>query len=196
MLLRSTQEPFEDPRWSFEIKMDGWRTICVVTRAGVHVYSRHGAHLTRRFPELQKLRELVREPAVFDGELCALDKRGFPQFEWMQRRDVVHTLVAFDVLRIGSRDVTHLPLERRRSLLERVLVSEEDVIIRARANSAGFALFQQCERLGLEWLVGKRNDSTYKPGIRSAAWLKIKTPTGRRVIRERMLRATASAAYR
>lgn len=150
MLLGRASKPFKDPAWSYEIKWDGWRAIVAITGKGVRAWTRHGNDITARFPELQALSAAVTSPAVLDGELCALDDEGYPRFDWIMRRSCPTTLVAFDVLRIGRRNVIDLTLRERRTLLADVIRADSPHVLRSRPVADGIGLYRECERRGIE----------------------------------------------
>jgi ATP-dependent DNA ligase len=59
-----------------------------------------------------------------DGEIVALDERGYPRFEWLVNRGPQKgTLVyyVFDLLKLGDVDLRGEPLHRRKKLLEKFL---------------------------------------------------------------------------
>lgn len=188
MLMGRAEKPFTDPSWSYEVKFDGWRAIVQVSQRGVRVWTRHGRDVTARFPELQQLRRDVAGAAVLDAELVALDDDGRPRFEWLAGRRQRVTIVAFDVLRVGRRDVFALSLRERRDLLAEVLPADTPAVLRARVFSDGVGLLERCEDLRLEGVVAKRNDSRYHVAERSDEWRKIRTQYGAAVIRDRMRR--------
>jgi bifunctional non-homologous end joining protein LigD len=95
MLLERVFAPFDDQEWSFELKWDGWRAIADVTPKRTTIWRRRGNNVTHRFPELQALSQTLGERVILDGEICALDEQGKPQFDQFIRGPV--TFVAFDV---------------------------------------------------------------------------------------------------
>jgi bifunctional non-homologous end joining protein LigD len=163
--------------WSYEIKWDGYRALAEKQGDSVRLISRNQKNLTSDYPTAVAALKSVREPAVLlDGEIVALDAEGRPSFQALQHRslkDLVLTYVAFDVLTIGKRSLLAEPLSVRRTRLasvlsgSRVMQSEPlpgkpDVIERA------------IRDFGLEGVVAKRDDSVYRPGQRSDAWVKVK----------------------
>ncbi|MDQ6748969.1 MAG: hypothetical protein M3010_12800, partial [Candidatus Dormibacteraeota bacterium] len=87
MLATVVGEAFDDPKWSYEIKLDGFRTLALVRHGKVKLLSRRGKDATRQFPELAQLGALVRPgEAVLDGEVVALDEEGRPSFGLLQER--------------------------------------------------------------------------------------------------------------
>jgi bifunctional non-homologous end joining protein LigD len=73
--------PFSDSQWLFEPKWDGYRAVCFLHDGKVRFLSRSRNNLTRRFPELQEVAELIKaKSAIVDGEIVALDRAGKPSF--------------------------------------------------------------------------------------------------------------------
>ena len=52
MLAEGAKEPFNDPKWRFEPKLDGIRTLAYVTTDATRLVSRSGRDQTRTYPEL------------------------------------------------------------------------------------------------------------------------------------------------
>jgi bifunctional non-homologous end joining protein LigD len=185
MLLERAFTPFDDPEWSFELKWDGWRAIADVTPKHTTIWTRHGNDVTHRFPELQALSLELGDRVILDGEICAFDERGMPQFDRVIRGPV--TFVAFDVLHHRRRRLISKPLFERQRSLEQLVPQDSAHIIRSKAiHGEGVALFKQVDKLALEGIVAKRLASTYQPGIRSCDWLKIRTEIGNATIRKRL----------
>src|SRR6185369_8439405 len=119
----------------------------------------------------------IKEPSVLlDGEIVALDAEGRPSFQALQHRstkDLVLTYVAFDVLTIGKRSLLAEPLAVRRTRLAAVLSGSRVMQSEALPGDT-LAIERAIRDFGLEGVVAKRDDSTYRPGQRSDAWLKVK----------------------
>jgi bifunctional non-homologous end joining protein LigD len=173
-----TDEPFDDPGWIFERKLDGVR--CMAHRDGggsVRLLSRTDKDMTGQFPEV--VEDLERQPAgdfVLDGELVAFED-GITSFSRLQRRgreQVAVFLYVFDLLRLDGRDVRDLPLRERKALLRGSFDLGDRVRFSAHRNEHGTKLFAEACRQGLEGLMAKRADSTYRSGARSRDWLKLK----------------------
>ena len=143
MLASLDEAPLADPRFAYEPKYDGIRTLAVVRAGGgpgaVRLWSRLGNDKTGQFPEISRalaaFARRLKADVVLDGEIVALDQHGEPaDFQRLQGR--IHLtserdiggredtepvgFVAFDVLRDGEHDVRPLPLTARRARLERV----------------------------------------------------------------------------
>lgn len=188
MLLGVADKPFARAGWIAEIKADGWRAIADVRKDGVQIWSKQGRDITRFFPEMQNLREHFRTPVLLDGELCVIDERGHPRFERLRSRAHLHTLIAFDVLRLGKRMLLNKPWYERRSQLQSMTLDESGILLLSRAYDDGVALFEECETRNIEGIVLKRIDAPYRSG-RTRDWLKCKTAYGKRVTRARMMYA-------
>jgi bifunctional non-homologous end joining protein LigD len=65
------------------------------------------------------------ESAVVDGEVVAIDANGRPSFQALQHRTSqsghMIAFYAFDVLHLDGEDLTHVPLEKRKAHLPRLL---------------------------------------------------------------------------
>jgi bifunctional non-homologous end joining protein LigD len=187
MLAERCAEPFDDPRWVFELKYDGFRVLSLVQGGRPHVFYRGGSDATACFPEVAAaLARLRCDDAVLDGELAVVDAGGRPEFQRLQQRfqlrrapDMARAaaehpacLFAFDLLRLDGRDLRALPLLERKALLRKLLPRRGRLAYVQHVRGRGVALFDQVRRQGLEGVLAKRADSTYQGG-RSPHWLKI-----------------------
>jgi bifunctional non-homologous end joining protein LigD len=173
-----TDEPFDDPGWIFERKLDGVR--CLAHRDGggsVRLLSRTDRDMTGQFRELAEALDAQRCPDfVIDGEVVAFQD-GVTSFSRLQRRGrerVAVFLYVFDLMRLDGRDVRDLPLRERKALLRRALRFEGPLRLSAHRNEHGTKLFREACQEGLEGLIAKRADSPYRSGARSRDWLKLK----------------------
>ena len=103
-----------------------------------------------------------------------------------RRRGPEAVLYAFDLLEHNGADLRDLPLLERKQRLEQVLGRAERQVIRFTEHLTGDGLnvFDHACRMGLEGIVSKRIDATYRSGP-SRAWLKSKNPASEAVRRER-----------
>ena len=188
MLAETREGPFTKEGWLFELKLDGYRVRVGKENGIAKVVSRNGHDLSAVFPEIARVvAALPFEGLVLDGELVVLDGRGHPTFNGLQNRaklsrpfDIRHaavvnptTLFCFDLLAFDGYDTRGLPLEQRKELLRKVLPATGALKYSEHFVKEGEALYRQVERLGLEGIMAKRADSTYRAG-RSPAWLKIR----------------------
>jgi bifunctional non-homologous end joining protein LigD len=87
MLTTLGQPPVKFDDFAVEAKYDGQRGIAILDGDRVTLLSRNGADITRTFPEIVRaLPCAVDRPVVLDGEIVALDAKGVPSFERLQRR--------------------------------------------------------------------------------------------------------------
>jgi bifunctional non-homologous end joining protein LigD len=180
--------------WVFEPKYDGVRVLAFVERGSVRLVTRNGRDKAKQFPEvveaLRGVASRVRRGFVLDGEIVALARGKAARFQALQTR--VHledakslakeaerapaALVVFDLLVDGSDDLLGEPWSTRRERLERLLDDLTSAQLRlselTRGNAS--AMLKRARAKGWEGIIAKREDSTYKPGKRTHAWLKLK----------------------
>jgi bifunctional non-homologous end joining protein LigD len=89
------------------------------------------------------------------------------------------TFAAFDVLYLDGETVTRRPYVERRALLEGLMLTGPAWCTVLSVVGDGPELMAACGQLGLEGLVAKRLDSTYRPGERSRDWVRAKCPAWR-----------------
>jgi DNA ligase D-like protein (predicted ligase) len=171
-------EPFSDPDWIYERKLDGVRCLAHRYDGGaVQLLSRTDRSMNGDYPELvQALAEERCRDFVVDGELVAFDSRGVTSFQRLQRRGrerVAIYLYLFDVLRLDGSDVRDLPLRRRKGELRRALSFHGPVRYTPHRNEQGEEMFQEACRKGLEGIIAKRAGSPYR-ATRSSDWRKLK----------------------
>src|SRR5262249_18303428 len=108
-------EPFAEPGWLFDLKLDGFRGIADTVER--RMLSKNGYHLKR----FERLLDALPAGYVFDGEIVALDDAGRPVFNDLLfgRHDPVY--VAFDLMVADGQDVRSAPLKERRALLAKIV---------------------------------------------------------------------------
>jgi bifunctional non-homologous end joining protein LigD len=189
MLARLAKLPREDGGWAVEVKWDGVRAIAYCQPGRLELQTRNLNLVTAQYPEVRRLsRALGSRDAVLDGELVAFDEKGKPSFERLQqrihqtsagvvrRRMQSHPVVyaIFDLLYLDGHDLTEEPYRRRRELLEQLSLEGESWQTPAYAVGHAKELLAASAEQDLEGIVLKRLDSTYAPGKRTGAWLKVK----------------------
>ena len=176
---KEVRQPPRGEDWIHQPKLDGWRCQAVKVRPKVTLYSRQGHDLTRRFPTIAAaIAKLPANSVTLDGEIVQSGERGidFYAITGKQTRNV--TLMAFDILSLGGKDLRGLPLEERLAQLEMLLLSAGKLAAIGLVPSFddGQTLMNACMEHSLEGVVSKRRASTYTAG-RGRHWLKSKTPT-------------------
>jgi len=177
----AAERPFSGEGWVFELKYDGFRMLATGGNGEARLTFKRGRDATSAFPEIARaLAVLPFRGLLLDGEIVALDAEGRPSFQKLQRR--AHgkglsdpaVLFAFDLLACEGFDLRPLPLGQRKALLERVLEGASGPVRVAECvPERGEDLYAAVRQLGLEGVVGKRLDSTYRGGY-SADWLKVR----------------------
>jgi bifunctional non-homologous end joining protein LigD len=169
-------------QWLHEIKHDGFRVIARKQGAQVRLYSRPGNDLTYRFPLIvETLARLRSRSCIIDGEAVACDDNGVTSFNRVRyrRHDGSIFLYAFDLIELNGDDLRRDPLERRKATLEIVLTKAgAGIRFNEHMDGDGETVFRHACKFGLEGIVSKRKDSSYRSG-RSADWLKMKNADSR-----------------
>jgi bifunctional non-homologous end joining protein LigD len=171
--------PKDEENWIFELKYDGFRAIAAVVGGSAAMWSRNAIDLSTRFPRVfAALKKVKAKEAVIDGEITALDEKGAPRFQLLQRGEEGRTFCfVFDLLWLDGVDLRQRPLEERRRLLEKLLRSRTGAgsIIRLAEQMQPPAkkALEESARRGFEGLIAKRRSSRYD-NRRSREWLKIK----------------------
>jgi bifunctional non-homologous end joining protein LigD len=176
-------EPFNDPDWISEPKLDGYRSMAHIKDGKVRIWSRGGVDYSGYFPHIVTALEKQPGTRVLDGEIVAFEN-GRPSFEALQRRvnrrdaalktDPARCeFFCFDILHLDGMNLRHLPYSERRTVLLGSVEQSECVQI-IHADDDGEAMYAAALATGLEGVVSKRKASLYRPGTRSPDWLKIK----------------------
>jgi bifunctional non-homologous end joining protein LigD len=188
MLAEPRDEPFSKAGWVFEPKLDGYRVLATHDGGAAALRSRNGNDLTASFPEVARAVKALPVPrAVLDGELVIPDASGKPSFQALQKRarlsrtiDVRHAAAespavfyAFDLLGFEDRDLRPLPLTERKRILRMMLPPLGAIRPVDHFERDGTVLMKHVTALGLEGIVGKKEDAPYKGG-RSPLWVKIR----------------------
>jgi bifunctional non-homologous end joining protein LigD len=175
------------PRWAFEFKWDGVRAVVSVADGTARAISRNDIDITPSYPELLGLpAQLGRAKVVLDGELVTLDKRGAPSFGLLQQRMHVRQpdegllsrypvkYYVFDLLWIDGESTLGWPYRRRREALEKLKLRGQDPMsVTPRFPGPGDDVLEAARSYFLEGVIAKALESTYEPGRRSPAWIKV-----------------------
>jgi DNA ligase D-like protein (predicted ligase) len=171
-----TDEPFSDPAWIFERKLDGIRCLAIRDGSTLRLLSRNDLSLNARYPELVAALELQAKRFAVDGEVVAFDGRR-TSFERLARRGrepgIPIYFYAFDIVWSEGSDVRGVPLLDRKRLLRGALEFRGPIRLTPHRRRDGEKLLREACRRGWEGLIAKRADSKYTPG-RSRDWLKLK----------------------
>jgi bifunctional non-homologous end joining protein LigD len=176
-----TDAPPEGPDWVHEIKFDGYRLQARISDGSVQLLTRKGLDWTARFPSIAKaLKGLKVKTALIDGEAVVEDEQGVTSFiRLVEALDAgsadVMRFIAFDLLYLNGVDLTRGTLLQRKDVLESVMKSSRSKHLGYSAHVAGdgATVLKEACTLGLEGVVSKRTDASYRSG-RNGDWLKSK----------------------
>lgn len=174
MLCGSSDYPFDDPDWIFEVKWDGYRALVYFASGEIEIFSRNGLSLLREFEHLKSLVGAIKaDSCVLDGEIVAV-RDGRADFSFLRSHKKSAVFVAFDLLYLDCEPLIDVDLEKRKAMLADVVVPSVLCQVPPFSDGAGKDLFQWVCQRNLEGIVAKRKGSKYTPGDRSSDWLKIK----------------------
>jgi ATP-dependent DNA ligase len=115
-----------------EIKHDGFRILARRDSAGVRLITRKGNDFSSRFPFIaMAVSKLPVRSCLIDGEAIVCDDNGLAVFELIRRhRAGEHAVLsAFDLLELDGRDLRREPIERRKTLLAKLLKGSHSSIV-------------------------------------------------------------------
>ena len=188
MLAEVADAPFNKADWMWEPKLDGYRVLAFIDEHGVKLRSRRGLDLSGSFPALAaELGKQAVRGMILDGEIVAFDAAGTPSFNALQNRVKLKTereiaaadrnvpvvFYCFDLLHFAGIDLRKAPYRDRRRYIAQCLLPTPLVQL-VHASEDGIAMHKAALASGFEGVIGKRKDSRYETGRRSASWLKIK----------------------
>lgn len=177
MLCTLTREPFQDDRYLYEIKLDGYRIIAYKSKSNVRLASRSGLDYTAKYPLVAQALKKIKHDVVLDGEMIVLNKEGHADFDSLQKYNGQKTPLAyftFDMMWIDGYDIKSFSLTERKILLQNLL-QDNPVLRYNEVFDDGVALYKQAQTKGVEGIVAKRKDSAYLENDRSSNWYKIPT---------------------
>lgn len=186
LLVRVETLPDDAARWEYQLKFDGYRAIAFKTGGRLHLRSRNDNDFTMRYPAVVRGLANMPDDTVVDGEVVAIDEEGRPSFNALQNLTPGTAVVyfVFDVMVLSGRDVTTDTLAKRRELLERKVLPAlaEPVRYAGELNASLRDLIHSVKTQGLEGLIAKRRNSSYEPGLRSGAWMKMRVNRGQEFV--------------
>ena len=144
----------------------------------MRLFTRNGHDWSDRFPLIIEAALRNRNSSfVIDGEAVLLGVDGRSDFNGLHSRkhDAEVEFYAFDILVSDGEDLRRLPLSMRKANLARLLARRVDGIFLSdfEQGEIGPDLFRHACLMGLEGLVSKHRESSYRAG-RSPHWIKVK----------------------
>ena len=168
--------------WIFEPKWDGFRALVFRDGDEILIQSRDEKSLNRYFPELlEPLRSQLPARCVLDGEIVVANN-GALDFDALQLRihpaasrvkllsqEIPASIVFFDVIAEGERDLRGVAFQDRRRMLESLLSSAAPPLhLTPATRELGIAKdwFRRFEGAGLDGVIAKLASGTYEPNKR------------------------------
>lgn len=155
-----TQDRFTGPEWLFERKLDGIRILAFRNGPDVHLLSRNRLDRSASYPAVARaIADLPVHDVILDGEATGA---------WGRLGEADYHV--FDILWLDGRDLTGLPLDERRALLDTLPL--RGAIDRVATIGDARPWERACAE-GWEGVIAKRRDAPYEHR-RSRNWLKMK----------------------
>jgi bifunctional non-homologous end joining protein LigD len=164
--------------WAHEIKHDGYRLIVRRDATSVRLFTRRGYDWTARFPVIADAAGKLRARTfTLDGEAVVCGPDGVAVFDALhsERRLGEAFLYAFDLIGVDGKDLRPLPFSERKTRLARLLTGSGGIALNEHIEGEGAPVFAAACRMGLEGIVSKRINASYRSG-RSRDWIKTKNP--------------------
>jgi bifunctional non-homologous end joining protein LigD len=187
-LCETLERPPAGAGWIHEIKFDGYRIQMRVLDGEATLKTRKGLDWTAKYPQIADAASALPD-CIVDGEICALDENGAPDFAALQAAlsegktgDLVY--FAFDLLYDGGEDLRSQPLIERKARLQTLLsdaVNDPRIRYVEHFETGGDAVLRSACKLSLEGIVSKLADAPYQSG-RTETWAKSKCRAGHEVV--------------
>lgn len=183
----NNNEIIDSDEYIYDIKWDGWRILLHKDKDRIEAFTRHGNNVTAKFPELQTVGKSIKaDKAIIDCEGVVL-RNGISVFDDFNYRGrlsnkdkinqatITHpaTFIAFDIL-ATDKNLMNKSLIERKDILNLIIEPSNELLITPSVVGNGNNVFNITKDKGMEGVVGKRTNSTYKTNHRSHDWLKFK----------------------
>ena len=187
MLIAQMQEPFDNPDWIYELKLDGCRCIAYLEKGRTILRNKRNMELLPRFPELKDIHTSVKDNCILDGELVVM-VNGVPEFYELQKRTLMTSpvkismaagqlpasFVAYDCLQVNDQVLLDTSLMERKVILQELVRENERIAVSRYIEEKGTELYALTVQKELEGVVAKRKNSLYFQGKRTKDWIKFK----------------------
>lgn len=183
------KEPPTGDQWLHELKFDGYRLVCHLSRGKARFWTRNGKDWTAKFPNLaEALKQFPATTAILDGEVVVVDKAGRSSFQHLQHalgrgdgsgKVPAFTFEIFDLIYLDGYSLVRTPLRLRKATLEELFASAKFKGVASalrysdHVEGNGAQFFKQACEFGIEGVVSKLADAPYE-STRSRNWQKSK----------------------
>lgn len=185
MLLSESNNVPISKNYIYELKYDGIRALIYISSKNLKIYTRNKVDVTHLFPELNKLKDIIKYNVILDGEIICT-KDGKPNFSKLlsrirlKNKDKIlsqsmwnrATFICFDILLFNDKNLTNCTLLERKNILNKF--KDNDIFIKSKIFSDGVKLFKTIKKFNLEGIVCKDINSKYVINSRSVYWIKVK----------------------
>jgi len=155
-------------------KLDGHRCIVVKRGSSVGAFNRGAGAKATALPKQIVDALLLMPDGIYDGELMAPGGNSWNVTE-IHRQDSL-ALILFDILEVLGENVMGQPQTMRRQLLTAAIGPAQGTAVMLVAEfKPEWAVIEKIWAGGGEGVILKKTNSTYRPGARTDAWVKVKT---------------------
>lgn len=186
-MLLTESDPFDSDEHLYELKLDGIRAVAYLEPGHTELRNKRNKILNVTYPELKGLHQQTSKRCIIDGELVAMTD-GKPNFFEVQKRSLMTDqfkielsaknkpvqFVAYDILYLDDKQITDIPLIKRKKLLEETIRENNSLTITRYIQNQGINFYNAVAKQDLEGIVAKRKTSLYYMGKRSKDWVKFK----------------------
>ena len=178
--------------WQVEWKWDGIRGQLIRRAGETFIWSRGEELVTEKFPELMDLGSFLPDGTVLDGEIIVFQAGKPLPFGLLQTRigrknlskkiltEAPVSLLAYDILEYGGKDIRAISLKKRREILEVLYskTSHPNLEISQTISLNSWSEYTEIRRNSrnelAEGLMLKHLDSAYETGRKRGSWWKWK----------------------
>jgi DNA ligase 1 len=173
-----------------EDKFDGIRAQLHRGRERVEIFTRDLKRVTAQFDEVAQAARRMKDEVMLDGEIVAYERGRRLTFQDLQKRlgrkssgdfflggEIPVRLMVFDLLWLNGVPLLREPLRRRRELLDGLELPEGIELVKVSYVHSADEIegaFDLSRARSNEGLIVKEAKSSYTPGRRGLAWLKLK----------------------
>lgn len=189
--LESPLEELGEPdRWMAEYKWDGIRGQIIIRNNEIYIWSRGEELVTHQFPEFEKLKEVIPNGTVIDGEIVAYKNRNILNFHNLQKRigrknvskkileEIPVSFIAYDIIEYDSNDIRSKPLHERRIILEKLIAQQSLILLSEKIDFKNWDelkyIQENSRNKSAEGLMLKHRNSIYQVGRKKGDWWKWK----------------------
>ncbi|RYF21983.1 MAG: ATP-dependent DNA ligase [Flavobacteriales bacterium] len=179
--------------WQAEWKWDGIRGQIVKRNGELFIWSRGEELVTDQFPELHFLKDELPDGVVLDGEILSVKDGKVQSFSTLQQRlnrktinktqlnDAPIGFYVYDILEFDANDIRQESLQKRRSILERVIADLDTKDIALLSPVIAFEDWQELAKIretardiNGEGIMLKKLSSVFHTGRKRGDWWKWK----------------------